>query len=232
MTFLEHIYAVKNLLDRGPSSQSFRFTDRLIAHYLKASRSLLLKRKLDKEKMISENNAQRFCLRVEEKDFADCPQCNVPEFNCGLYRGVLQLPNSIRTRWGHTYTIRDIMGNIISPFHLTNNKYKEFSLTQNENNFGWFISNQYPYIIAEKNPGVIIIEGVFEDTEEVSNLPVCGEGDTGACIDFYETTRFALDPELVFPMYEMTLQFLGVGLQSTEDRLLNAADPKIQNVIE
>ena len=98
MTFLEHIYAVKNLLDRGPSSQSFRFTNRLIAHFLKVSRSLLLKRKLDSEKQISENNRQKFCLRLEKKDYADCPDCNIPDFDCNLLRGVVKLPNSIRTR--------------------------------------------------------------------------------------------------------------------------------------
>lgn len=98
MTLLEHIYAVKAQLSRGSSPQSFKFSNDLIAHYLKNARSLLLKRKLDKEKMISSNNYQKFCLPLETADYADCPDCDVPDFDCNLLRGIVELPNSIRTR--------------------------------------------------------------------------------------------------------------------------------------
>lgn len=233
MTLLEHIYAVKNLLNSGPSSQSHRFTNRLIAHFLRNSRALLLKRKLDKEKTISQNNYQKFCLRLETADYAQCPDCDIPDFDCNLLRGVARLPSSIKTRWGHTYVIRDILGNIIPPFSLTNNSLKQYSLTQQNNNLGWFESDQHLFVITDKDDlPIVVVEAVLEDPEEVAQMPVCGNGNGPVCIEEYQADRFAIDPELVMPMYEMTLQLLGIGVRNPEDRLLNADNPKMINSVE
>lgn len=74
---------------------------------------------------------------------------------------------------------------------------------------------------------------MFEDPEEITNLPICeNDADQNACIDYSQTARFAIDSELVMPMYEMTLKLLGIGLSAPEDMLLNAAQPKITNAQE
>lgn len=111
---------------------------------------------------------------------------------------------------------------------------KSFSLTQQSNNLGWFVSNKYLYILTDKKDlPIVIVESVFEDPEEVANLPVCQNTESGnACIDYTESNRFAIDAELVFPMYQMTLEFMGIGMNAPEDKLLNSSEPQTSNVIQ
>lgn len=47
-TLNEHVYAVQHLLNAGSVSDDRKYPDRLVAHFLKASRNVLLKRKIEK----------------------------------------------------------------------------------------------------------------------------------------------------------------------------------------
>jgi hypothetical protein len=47
-TLKEHIYAIQKLLNRGAVSDDKPFPNRLVAHFLKNSRNILLKRKIER----------------------------------------------------------------------------------------------------------------------------------------------------------------------------------------
>lgn len=119
----EHIYAVQNVLQRGPASDDNRISVRLIGHFLEVSRAILLKRKMDKERTANESNYQVICVPLVQGSYADCPNCNLPSIGCTIMKSTYQLPEPILTRWGMSYRVRKIDGTIIAPYNLTNNKY-------------------------------------------------------------------------------------------------------------
>jgi hypothetical protein len=94
----EHIYAVKNIINNGPASDDNRLSDRLIGHMLNTSRSVLLKRKMDKERTANESNYQVICVPLVSASYADCPNCNLPNLPCTLMKSTISIPKTILTR--------------------------------------------------------------------------------------------------------------------------------------
>jgi len=47
-TLKEHVYAIQKLLNKGSVTDDRPFPNRLIAHFLKTSRNILLKRKIER----------------------------------------------------------------------------------------------------------------------------------------------------------------------------------------
>jgi hypothetical protein len=64
---------------------------------------------------------------------------------------------------------------------------------------------------------------VWENPEELDGFCGCNTNpDAVACSDS-KTEQYPIDPDLVIPMYKMTLELLGVTYEFPEDRENNAA---------
>jgi hypothetical protein len=98
MTFNQHIYAIQNIINKGVNSDDKRISNRLVGHTLKVQRSLLIKRKLDKERRVNPYNYQRICVPMEEVQYADCLGCDLPVLDCTIYRSTIPIPASIQSR--------------------------------------------------------------------------------------------------------------------------------------
>lgn len=96
MTALEHIYAIKNILSHGPTSDDFSYSDRLILHFLQVSRGILVEQKIDKYYYISEQTYQDWCATLELSSFHDC--CNGPDLDCKVLKSTLPLPKFLNSR--------------------------------------------------------------------------------------------------------------------------------------
>jgi len=209
MTLDEHIYAVKNILNRGSAPQSSRITNRLIEHYI--------------DRTLQSVNVQSICLPMEEANFDDCSDCDIPSLSCKLFKSTISIPNIITSRWNYSGQVRAIDGTLIDPFNLTQNRYKKYSISSKENQ-GWFIKDNYIYIVGDNHIDLIVFQAIFSDPTKVQELQPCSDaGSSTPCIKG-STTEFPLDDDLVRPLYQLTLEMLGMSQYFKEDKLLNQDD--------
>lgn len=125
MTLLQHIYAVKNILSHGPSSDDFSFSESFIAHMLQVARAQLM---YDKDLYyISEQNYQDLCLDLELASFHEC--CDTPEFeDCKILKSTIELPKFLDSKFGNSIKVMDLLGNVLPEIKLTQNKYSQYAI--------------------------------------------------------------------------------------------------------
>lgn len=233
-TLNEHVYAIKNILNKGIPSDDSRFSNRLIAHYLKQSRGLLIKRKLDKDKYISALNYQRVCVPLELVTYGDC-ECITDVFsNCKILRSTCTFPKIFTSKYKAALTVKAIDGTVLSETSITKDKLKTYSLSQQTPKLGWFIEDNRLHVLHSQTTPLVIAIALWEDPEAVSDFCTCGgESGTGntPCYNT-QNDEFPIDAELVLPMYEMTLKVFGLGMQYPEDNENNARSNQVVNDAE
>ena len=212
----KHIYAIKNIVSRGPVSDDFNYSDRFIGHLLKVTRNRLIKQKLDKYNAISPYAYQDLCLTLERGQYSYCP--NLPTTSCFILKSVNELPEILSPRWGYAAKVTYVDGRELSSTNLTSNEYKKYSLLNNVSlKDKWFIHNKKLFILSDQDYlQKILITAVFEDPEEVFDSNQSGCPTAGQEVDF------TIDPELVDPMYEMVLKSIGFSHQFARDDENNA----------
>ena len=223
MTLSQHIYAIKNIIANGPSSDDSPFSERLVAHYLQVTRAFLIERKADKYRYISDQSFQSLCLDLELGTFHNC--CNTPDIECYILKSTIKLPKLLNTRWGNFLKVMDLAGNIIPEFNITNNKFSSFGILP-ENPLGWFPHDGYAYIINNKKLAKILVNGLYANPSEISEIN-CAVG-VGNCVD-YGDEEFPIDSDLIDPMYKATLEYLIRSTQLPNDLENNAKDIEAAN---
>jgi hypothetical protein len=186
----------------GPSSDDFSFDNRLIAHYLQIVRSTLLERKIDKYHFISEQSYQDLCLTLEESNFHNC--CDGPDTDCKILRSTLVLPKFLNSRWGAHIKVMDLEGNVIPELSMTQNKFSKYASSKAKN-IGWFIHNNYMYVLNNKVLSRILANGLYNDPQQVA-LINC-QSSAGNCPELFDE-EFPMDSDLVDSMYKMVLEYL------------------------
>lgn len=127
MTLLEHTYAIRNLLTKGPASKDTRISLELIAHFLKVSRALLTEQKADKYNFISEQSFQSLCVPLVKGSLHNC--CDYPASKCLLLKSSSPIPKTLSTRWGDLSKVTTLSGEVLSKTSVTANKLAKYSLT-------------------------------------------------------------------------------------------------------
>lgn len=206
-TLSQHVYAVKNLLNNGVPSDDSRLSNRLITHFLKMSRSVLVKQKLDKYHTLSENNYITLCLPLELSQYNEC-KCGPADVNCKILKATCKLPKEINSNKRTSIQVQYIDGSIMDKTNITTNKLTKYSITQCNPNPGWLMNSRDLYVLNTKELPLVIVKGIWEDPEAISGFCGCNDSITEVpCYDINQD-EFPIDSELVMPMYSMTLQFL------------------------
>lgn len=225
MQLLMHIYAVKNLMNKGVASDDSRYSNALIAHILKIIRATLIERKADKYYYISEQSFQSLCMPLELGKFDNC--CiDFEDEDCFILKSVYKIPKTLNTRWGDFIKITDLVGNVVSKTSVTANKFAKYSLTNSPQKIGWFIHDQHLYIINNKKLELILINALFSDPTEIENLN-CKANDLD-CPSIYEE-EFPIDSDLIDPLYKMTIEYLQNAIRIPEDNENNSRSNEMTN---
>lgn len=228
MTRNQHIYAIKNLINKGIASDDSRITNSLILHYLSSARSLLLKRKLDKDHNISEHSYIRICVELVKDTYHDC-NCIPDQLGCQILRSKCKIPSDVLTRWGKGITVKSVNGQVIDKTSITQNDLAQHSLSGAGDQVGWFIEDSYLYILNTLTLPMVIVKGIWADPTAVDNYCGCEDSDNdGPCYD-PNKDEFPIDPELVMPMYEMTMSFIRQAFGFPEDNENNTRDTQVTN---
>lgn len=221
-TFRHHIYFVKNLFNKGAASDDARINDRLIAHALKQSRSLLQKRKLDRMESLSDLNFQTFCLDLVPSNFHDC-ECIPDMYGCQILRSTQEVPPYLISKFRHYVELRYIDGRKISQTSYSNLIFNQYSLGSADTP-NWFLFDKHVYVTNTLALKKVLLRAVFEDPEVVILENCQSEGTSSQCDPYSE--EFPIDGDLVLPMYQMAMELLGVAYRMPEDTENNAADVK------
>lgn len=222
MTTLAHVYAVKNLLSHGPASDDFNYSDRLIAHFLQISRARLIEQKANKYNFISEQSYQDLCVDLELSNFHGC--CGDLDLSCKIMKSQLPVPKFLNSRWGNFLKVTDLEGTVIPEITPTQSKYSLYSLAPTQ--IGWFLNNNYVYVVNSKVLVKVLLNGLFDDPDSI-HAKNCPTTPGSVCGDFM-AEEFPIDSDLISPMYEMTLKFLTI--QTSNDIENNARDIQIPSV--
>lgn len=130
MTLLTHTYAIRNLLSKGTSSDDTSYSLRLIAHFLRITRGLLIAQKANKYNQISEQSFQSLCMTLQESSFHNC--CDTPTAKCTVLRSTIKIPRFLTTRWGDLTKVMTLDGRVLSKTSVTSNKFASHSLTNKD----------------------------------------------------------------------------------------------------
>ena len=127
-----------------------------------------------------------------------------------------------------TYRIRKIDGTLLPYYNMTNKKFSKFSLTANNTKtIGWFMQGSRLFVVGSTKLPLVIIEAVFENPEDIENFAACPDNPitiTSPCSFLDE--EFPIDPDLVFPMYELTIKLLGYTNYFVEDKVNDSSAPR------
>lgn len=210
-TLQHHQFFIQNLLNKGAMSDDSRFTNRLIAHALKQARNRLLKIKLDKYDFISDSNYQAICVPLEKQPYYDC-SCITDNNSCDILKSVNVLPKDLVAKWGSSIEVYQLNGHSIPYISPITNVYAPYSITNSDKSRkGWFIENGHLCILNNSKLKLVVIRAIWEDPEEAFNYSSCEE------CNLSMNEQFPIDGELVFPMYQLTLELLGVAMKVPED---------------
>jgi len=231
-TLLEHVYAIQHLLNKGVPSDDTRVRSRLVEHYLKTTRSRLIKQKLDRQRYISKTNYQSICVPLEVDDYHDCT-CIADEFDCKVLKSTCKIPKEIVGAMGSSMSIRFVDGTVLPTGTPTRHKYASLSLSQADATEPfWFMENQKLIIFNKLDLPVVMVRAIWEDPVKLEGFCNCSADGTltnDPCYDQRED-EFPIDSDLVDPMYRLTMEFLTQMFRFPEDNENNAKS--VENINE
>lgn len=219
MTVREHVYAIKNLFNNGTASDDARLTNRLILHFLNIARLRLIKDKLDQTYYVSEQSYQDLCLDLEPSSFHAC--CSIDYDYCPILRSTVTLPKFLDSKWGNQLKALDLSGRLIPNITLTQVRYQQYGLVPQQ--VGYFIHNNYLYVVNTTSLVKVIINGLFDNPEEI-HLINCPNTEETPCD--YLTEEFPIESDLIERMYRLVIELLTVFFSTAQDLTNNAIDDR------
>ncbi len=228
-TLKEHIYSVRNLIEKGSPSDDSRYSERLISRLLKDARSQLIKDKLNKYKAVSPLSYQTVCIELELTTYHDC-SCIPADLGCKILKSKCKVPRDLVSRWGSTLAVYFPSGKIIDMSSITQNDLTKFSVSNKKPSAAYFIENQHLYVLNRTDLKVVLLSAIWEDPEEIKNFCTCNNGEIteDPCYDPINDD-FPIDAELSRPMRMMVIQEIAPTVNFPQDDLNNAKNVEGRN---
>lgn len=222
-TLQEHVYAIQNIINRGPKTDDARVSDRLVEHFLKVSRSRLLRQKIDKGHNISELNYATICFPLQSEEYDDC-DCLPDDVSCQVLKSTCKIPRYLVGSRVNNLIVEFINGTIVPRGNVTLGNLAQYSISGSFSEPFWTIQNQRLLIFNNDRLPLVLVRAIWEDPSDIVNFCDCTNLDEDVpCYDPRED-EFPIDPDLVDPMYRLTMEMLGLLNQYPEDTLNNAAN--------
>jgi hypothetical protein len=216
------ISRVKAIYNKGIETDDSRLSDRLVYDKLKSTRSLLIKREIDKKRQVSDWIVQSIsCFELVTALPNDCTSCSIPPAGCKILKSKNKLPKPIQSVTGpELESVTTMDGDkVFSKTNWVKKRYKsgdKYTSAVED----YFIKDGHLFITTNSLLKYISISGVFEDPLE----PLGVNGCEAPCINPLEQ-EFYLDGHLTDAVVEMTVQQLvGVMKSMPEDSFNNAVE--------
>lgn len=209
MTIGEAIQRVKSLYSMGVQSDDSRLTSRHIYNKLISCRQLLVAQQARKRQKISDWNFVVLpCVELIEVPAHECP-C-LGDIGCNVFRTKWPLPKPLTDL--NTHLISFVVS--IDNTEIYNEASREEIIYVKGNKYTssrprYVIENSHLYFPIRKSPGIVKVKLLPEDLIEAAKYPtICNDcTDCADCRD-YNTLEFAIDGDLLEPMFQMAVEEL------------------------
>lgn len=228
MKIKEVIERVQSLYSKGTASDDTRLSSRHIYSKLVTARSFLLKRELDRRKLLSSRSIEHIeCIPLEVASKYQCG-FTVPQ-NCSVLKTKCEIPKPINSNFGDYITsVSTIDGTyIFSESSWERVRYHQAN-KYTGNNPVYYFKNNYLFLYVHSNTDFndlkfVTIAGVFEDSLGFKCSPRCV--DLADDCESYSEKDFIVEDHLIEPIVKMAVEeLLGVFNQSAEDRENNSSE--------
>lgn len=172
MITAQHLISdIRNIITSGGNSDDVKVSNEQILYWINEVRSMLIAQALGKRDNISDAWVQTIgCLEMELVDKSEC--CDV-ETNCMVLKSVQQIPRTVETDTANmivgVYTIEGELIDEVSNQSSRYSKYNKFTKSKT----GWYISNDYLYIINNTLLSMVSIAGIWEDPSDLEEFATC-----------------------------------------------------------
>lgn len=225
MKVINHVYAIKDLLSRGPAASDFRLSNKLILHYLQIARARLIEQKINRYHFISEQSYQDWCASLQLSNFHAC--CEAPDVECQVLKSTTPVPKFLNSKWGNNLKVLDLSGRVIPELKMTQNRFSQYALIPV--NEGWFMHNNHLYVLNSTTLEKVILNALYNDPEEIVALN-CPSSDI-SCPTYMEE-EFPMDSDLIDPMYKLTVEMLMVAYRQPIDTENNFKDVEVTQAVQ
>lgn len=171
ITLNKIISDIRNIASSGPTPDDFRITDRQIELWVHEYRSTFISQSIDKLKSISDTWIQTLkCVELQQVDKAEC--CDI-DIDCFVLKSVQQLPDTIENKDSNLIlSVTGLDDTTITPTNRFKYSYKKYSRYTGKNK-GWFLKDNYLYIMNDTLLERVNVIGIFEDPSEVGKFKNC-----------------------------------------------------------
>ena len=174
ITAAKLIYDILDIASSGAMPTGFRVEEEQILYWINQTRAQLISQAIQKREDISDTWLQQInCFEMIKTDISDC--CEIPS-GCTGFRSKLKIPNSIEGGDINYYFVTSITGDPIQEMNRFSQKYKKFN-KYTGNTKGWFVKNNYLYMVNGNGVKYVTLTGLFEDPSELAKYRTCS-GDT------------------------------------------------------
>lgn len=174
------IYDILEIASSGGLPSEFKISNEQILYWIEQTRSMLISQSLNKKDDINDSWIQYInCVELEQVDASTC--CLV-DTDCYVLRSKQQIPSTIDT-WKDNWivSVTTIDGTSVpksNPIRQRYQKYNKFT----SNTRGWYLKDDYLYIINDQLLTYVSIAGLFEFPSELANFISC-EGEACWSLD-------------------------------------------------
>jgi hypothetical protein len=195
-------------------SDDSAFEDQELYHILSSARALLFKRKADSFKVISAWEFQTFCIPLEKAFSHDCGCVTV---GCKVLRSKYRIPRALTSRNKDLIRFSTLDHTEIPIMKERDIKTFIYDDVMKKSPFGVLIDRYIVIFNTDNRWRGILTSAIWEDLSEWDGIQLCDvDGGEADCFNFFDS-EFSIDPDLMYPMYEMGLRMMNIPLRLQED---------------
>lgn len=171
MVLSEIIADIRDIASSGSDPIDFRISDENIIFWINQVRATLISQSIQKRTTFTDSWIQTIgCLKMQQTDKSECCEATT---NCFLLKSVKPLPNTIETDDNNlVLSVHGIDGTEITKTNQFRYKYKKFNKFTG-NRKGWFLRDNFLYIINDDLLSTVSVQGVFENPTELDQFVTC-----------------------------------------------------------
>ena len=220
MTIAQHVSELRSLVKQYSQSLS-PYTDSQLYGLFTQAAAFLTTKTYEKGSRQSWFNSRGFCVKLIEDVSHPCPEC--ASTGCKVLVSTIKIPKVYALKNRELLRVSkldDTEIHLIQPYERKSKMEDEFF----KNVLLGTILNDKLVVYARNKPTTVIVRGHWVDILDWQDIPECGidGNETGdMCLNPLKES-FHIDPDLVYPAYNMVLDQLGLSLKLPQDNSNNA----------
>lgn len=162
---------ITNIATSGQNPDDFRISPRQIYHWINEIRSMLISQAIQKRQDITDVWVQTLsCIKLIKIDKSEC--ClNIS--NCLVLRSEKKIPRTVEFDGDNLIiTVLGSEGKTISKYNKHSSRYSKYR-KYTSNRTGWFLKDDYLWIINDNLIDNIVLYAIFEDPSDLNSYSCC-----------------------------------------------------------